>query len=104
AVSDPAGKPAQVGEQALLHDAYGRLPLSFEENRGQTDPRVKFLSRGNGYSLFLTSTDAVLKLHGPSSSAHQQTPNRSSSGFSALRIRLKDANPTPEIAGIDQLA
>ena len=28
--------------------AYGRLPLSFEPNRGQTDARVKFLARGQG--------------------------------------------------------
>jgi len=34
--------------------AYGRLPLSFEANTGQADPRVKFLSRGSGYTLFLT--------------------------------------------------
>ncbi|HUO03567.1 MAG TPA: hypothetical protein VMU16_00085 [Candidatus Binataceae bacterium] len=25
-----------------------KLPMRFEENRGQTDSRVKFLSRGNG--------------------------------------------------------
>ena len=42
--------------------AYGKLPLSFEANRGQTDPRVKFLTRGRGYSLFLTGNEAVLAL------------------------------------------
>ena len=45
-----------------LNQAYGKLPLSFEANQGQTDSRVKFLSRGNGYSLFLTPTEAVLVL------------------------------------------
>jgi hypothetical protein len=45
-----------------LNQAYGKLPLSFEANQGQTDPQVKFLSRGNGYSLFLTPTEAVLVL------------------------------------------
>ena len=29
-----------------VSEAYGKLPLSFEANRGQTDPRVKFFSRG----------------------------------------------------------
>lgn len=29
---------------------------------GQADSQVKFLSRGKGYSLFLTSTEAVLQL------------------------------------------
>src|SRR3989442_1603981 len=36
--SDPTDK---VG----VSQAYGQLPLSFEANRGQTDRRVKFLSR-----------------------------------------------------------
>ena len=43
-------------------ETYGKLPLSFEANQGQTDSQVKFLSRGSGYSLFLTSTEAVLSL------------------------------------------
>jgi hypothetical protein len=38
------------------------MPLSFEANAGQTDSRVKFLSRDPGYSLFLTSDEAVLSL------------------------------------------
>ena len=42
--------------QAKILDEYGKLPLSFEANYGQTDERVKFLSRGSGYSLFLTGS------------------------------------------------
>lgn len=34
--------------QAVLAEAYGKLPHFFEPNRGQTDPRVSFLSRGDG--------------------------------------------------------
>ena len=41
------------------------LPLSFEPNRGQTDPQVKFLARGSGYGLYLTSGEAVLAFPGP---------------------------------------
>ncbi len=44
--------------------AYGQLPLTFERNEGQTDPAVRYLSRGRGYALFLTSTEAVLRLKG----------------------------------------
>src|ERR1039458_6200955 len=47
---------------ARIVEAYGKLPLSFEANQGQTDSEVKFLSRGSGYSLFLTSNEAVLSL------------------------------------------
>ena len=50
---------------------YGRLPLSFEANQGQTDPQVKFLSRGRGYALFLTGDEAVLSLRKPSAVSAQ---------------------------------
>lgn len=43
--------------------ALDNRPLAFEENRGQTDPQVKYLSRGQRYTLFLTPAEAVLALH-----------------------------------------
>ena len=46
----------------VVNNAYGKLPLAFEANQGQTDGRVKFLARGNGYTLFLTAQEAVLQL------------------------------------------
>ena len=59
--SNPAAFPAKSAEPSLI-EAYGRLPLNFEINKGQTDSQVKFLSRGSGYSLFLTGSEAVLAL------------------------------------------
>jgi hypothetical protein len=38
------------------------LPLSFEPNLGQADQRVKFISRGRGYTLLLTKDEAVLAM------------------------------------------
>jgi hypothetical protein len=55
-------KPAGPDIHLKVNESYGKLPLSFEANQGQTDPKVKFLSRGRGYSLYLTSTEAVLQL------------------------------------------
>src|SRR6266436_6288903 len=43
----------------VASEAYSR-PLSFEANQGQTDRRVRFLSRGSGYTLFLDPGEAVL--------------------------------------------
>jgi hypothetical protein len=54
-----------ISTQARLVESYGKVPLSFEANRGQTDLRVKFLSRGSGYTLFLTGDEAVLALRKP---------------------------------------
>src|SRR5947209_20403643 len=48
--------------RARVNATYGRLPLYFEANQGQTDPQVKFLARGGGHTLFLTPTEAVLVL------------------------------------------
>lgn len=50
--------------RARLINAFGQLPLSFEPNVGQADPRVQFLARGRGYNLFLTSDGALLALGG----------------------------------------
>lgn len=55
------GGRSQASETRLIK-SYGKLPLSFEPNRGQADSRVKFLSRHGGYSLYLTATEAVLGL------------------------------------------
>jgi len=73
--------------QSRLIAAYGRLPLSFEFNQGQTDPRVKFLSRGSGYSLFLTSDEAVLTLSkgSPQSRNGSEQARDRSSGCAARR-------------------
>ena len=67
-------KPASSTEatEARLADSYGKVPLSFEANRGQTDPRVKFLSRGSGYTLFLTGDEAVLSLRSPKPGVRSQ--------------------------------
>src|SRR5438552_12699321 len=48
-----------AAQQPKLRD-YGRLPLVFEPNQGQTDPEVKYLARAGGYTLFLTDREAVL--------------------------------------------
>ena len=33
---------------------YGKVPMSFESNQGQTAPEVRFFSRGPGYGFYLT--------------------------------------------------
>ncbi len=49
--------------RARINASYAALPLAFEANEGQTDPQVKYLARGNGYTLFLTPADAVFAFH-----------------------------------------
>jgi hypothetical protein len=94
--------PVAADEPSRLRaaEAYGKLPLSFEVNRGQTDGRVKFLSRGSGYNLFLTSTEAVLSLH---RSGPRKAPGRGDKGSDVLRMNLVAANQHARIEGLDQL-
>ena len=97
--------------------AYGRLPLSFEANQGQTDEQVKFLSRGKGYTLFLTSTEAVLSLNSRQNAPRAQrdistsySAALASSAVSSpkqrsavLRMKLVGANPEAEVVGREEL-
>ena len=54
--------PASADKTRIL-ESYGRIPLYFEKNSGQTDAQVQYLARGAGYALFLTPDQAVLSLH-----------------------------------------
>jgi hypothetical protein len=87
--------------------------LSFEANRGQTDAHVKFLSRGQGYTLFLTESEGVLSLNEPAALSNQAAAKNakletgSSNGElgkpSLLRLRLVGANRDAKAVGLDQL-
>jgi hypothetical protein len=95
--------------KARLVNAYGKLPLSFEVNQGQTDRRVKFLSRGHGYTLFLTPTEAVLALSKSHGQAEPKDPikarvfEREKIITTALRIKLVGGNPHARLAGMEEL-
>src|SRR5438876_8688074 len=104
-----AAEVSKPVKPALL-ETYGKLPLSFEANDGQADPQVKFLSRGRGYTLFLTSTEAVLVLReGESvrSVAGGPPPAKREKGKAlrgtVLRMRFVGANPVPAVAGVGEL-
>jgi uncharacterized protein (TIGR03437 family) len=89
--------------------SYGKLPLSFEANQGQVDGQVKFLARGRGYTLFLTGTEAVLALNQPQRPQRTRRegflPASAPSASSAVDLRLKliNANPRPEVRGLEEL-
>lgn len=73
--------------------AHAILPLSFEPNEGQANPEVEFVSRGGGYVLFLTLTEAVLVLRDGSDPLTT----------AVLRIRRLGGEPRPKIVGLDAL-
>ena len=112
---DASAEIPEVTKQQLV-ERYGKLPLSFEVNRGQTATQVKFLARGSGYSLFLTPIEAVLALRAPqvhpkkpvkkslSAASTQSFPKTSSAARSAVvHMQLVGANPTPKVIGEKEL-
>src|SRR5262249_41673471 len=94
---DSAPSRTPPATQPRLVETYGKLPLSFEINLGQTDSQVKFLSRGSGYSLFLTGTEAVLALRKPVQKANgkRQMANGVAQGFPRPR---RDGAPFSAVA------
>ncbi len=112
--------PAQKGQ---VKENFGQLPLYFEENVGQTDAQVHFFTRGPGYGLFLTSTEAVMVLSEPTPpesdvlASGGACPRRAcdplaehTAGTSpaarqqgaVVRMQLVGANATPAVTGHDE--
>src|ERR1039458_8588950 len=54
-------------------ESFGKLPISFEPNQGQVDPRADFIARGSGYSLYLTPDETALSMF--SKSKDSTTPS-----------------------------
>jgi len=111
--STPKLAEADPATNARVSEAYSKLPLSFEANHGQTDPSVKFISRGQGYHLYLTGTEAVLALR--KSAAHSKDPRmprknatqgsaQSSEATQAvLRMKFLGANTNSPVEGLEEL-
>jgi Beta-propeller repeat/Viral BACON domain len=70
-------------------DAFAKLPLSFEENKGQTDSQVKYLTRGPGFILYLTGNEIVLMGQDASSGV--------------FRMKLERANQHAKVEPLDKL-
>jgi hypothetical protein len=62
--ADPrAVRASPAGAQSLgLASAYGSVPLAFQENSGQADPRVRFTARGLGMEAFVTDAEVIVAL------------------------------------------
>ncbi len=99
-----AQQSAQPAPQAVRN--YGHLPLTFEANQGQAAGQVKFLSRGHGYTTFLTAGAMVLNLRAShvestSNKNSSQAASSQSSTRATLQFRLIGANSNPRVVGED---
>ena len=91
----------------------GSLPISFELNMGQADPRVKFTARGKGYNVSLTEDGVILGLPGPNEKRKRDSLNPQSSGKSrnataagdavAIHLKLLRSSKSAEMTGATKL-
>jgi len=106
----PVAQNKQVSQARLL-SGYGKLPLTFEQNQGQTDARVKFLARGAGYTVFLsddqtTTLRLIAPAHDPASSLHGSARSSTSTPptknlEATVQLSLVGANLHARIEGND---
>lgn len=107
--SETPAAPATDATRMRAEEAYGKLPLSFEPNRGQTDRAVKFLSRGQGYTLLLTSDGALLRLDKSDGSRASETSAKKTDSEAAqpeqalLRMKMVGANRAAQVSGENKL-
>ncbi len=88
--SFPRDAVAQASAPSVLARNYGSLPLAFEENRGQAGSGIRFVARGEGYSLAIEGPDAMLWLRDSSAcSVANLKSSRSVSLCTAASTRLR---------------
>src|SRR5437773_2116376 len=83
---------ASPADHSAAFQPFRSLPLSFEANRGQSNPRVAFIARGGGQTVFLTPREAVLTWRG-----------RRSPTAVALRMQFIGASARSHVVGAKEL-
>ncbi len=103
-----ARKPAAIHDVDKLQPSardYGKVPLTFEANQGQTESQVDFIARAGGATVFLTPTAAVFSISSESAKdvrleesglSGTNTPN--SRGV-ALHMQIVGGNPNATPVG-----
>ncbi|MCW3095463.1 MAG: Cell surface protein [Chthonomonadaceae bacterium] len=102
-VLPPTTTLSTPAKKAHVTADFGRLPLAFESNQGQTDARVRFLTHTGDSTLFLTPSEAVFSLAAPASTTpgKQSAPKKDRTAQRsaekrrrvALRMQMMGANP-----------
>lgn len=96
----PASYPTRgVSVRAGIQATYRNLPLSFEANRGQANPKVAFLTHGAGPTVLLTAGETILNLHPKMAGVADSGAHAANIPETALHLRYLGANPAPQIAG-----
>jgi hypothetical protein len=104
-------------QQRPASQSLANLPMTFEQNVGQTDGQAQFLSRGNGYTIFLSANQATFKFHDVSlpsmNSAEEkklgkrflpERDRKAARKAGVIRMKLLGANPGAKIVGMEKMS
>jgi hypothetical protein len=98
-LADSNGLASDAIFKAPSVQALARKPLHFEANQGQFNPQARFISRGQGYTLFLTNIESIVTLNGRRVKAgglpKQEVP--------VVRMSWKGADPKARLAGLEEM-
>ena len=102
--ADPENISPKISDGESNKTVYGKMSMLFEQNKGQTDKAVKFVSRGSGYTLYLTDQGAVfsLKVPLPETEAELQAKAPKTGRkikSDVLKMQFAGANAKPSVAG-----
>jgi hypothetical protein len=85
-----------------LQSGFGKAPLAFVPNLGQTNSQVSYLTRGPGFQLFLTANGgAVYSVARPGTS--QGGTMHPSATRDVFRLDFAGASASPAVSGVDPL-
>jgi hypothetical protein len=99
---------AQTGQSSNLKsdivEMLSQMPMSFEANHGQTSSEVKYLSRGRGYTMFLTADEAVMRLEKSAGNTADRPGEIGKKVISdVLRMKLIGASRSAQISAAEAL-
>jgi uncharacterized repeat protein (TIGR01451 family) len=102
-----SGAPDPV-TRSRIDRSFGKLPLQFEANQGQQPAQVKFVARGQDYTVFLTPDGAVLSLRKVRHQIRIDKPGPPVTepkleAAADLRLRLAGGNAAVRLTGADPL-
>lgn len=106
-------KTAEV-QKAQVVQAYGKLPLSFTENRGQVAEPVRFYIRGSRGTVYFTPQEVVYDVVERISRPDRKRPGERGPETAepdtavrrrgvVVRMRLEGADPEVTLEGVDEL-
>jgi hypothetical protein len=114
-VPHPEPPPPSIPAKAPIAPAsslgFGRLPLVFTPNAGQTDPSVRYHVRGLGGNIFFTPQDVVFTLP-TSPRTRRQVADKGNPPIitatnpvtmSVLHLRYEGANSAPSLTAVNRL-